>query len=208
MNVVYFGSRELYADFTTAINSLRAHNDAEVWAIIEDDSLDIPGVHYIKWDYRKLFNDTNTGTKWKHFGVLRAALSKVLPLDRVLSLDVDTIVQRNITDLWGFDLGDCHMAMAREPYLSFPKPYYNAGVCLMDLQWIRDTGVDDLMIRDLNTTPHRWVAQDAISQYCKVKDLPSVYNACMFTEPCIDPAILHFANNPSWRDLPVVQQYR
>ena len=208
MKVVYFGSREIYRDFTTAINSLRAHNDAEVYAIIEDDALDIPGVHYIKWDYRELFNDTNTQTKWGRFGVLRAALSKVLPFDRVISLDVDTIVTGDITGLWDFDLEGNHMAMCREPYLSLLQPYYNAGVSVMDLKRIRDTGVDDLMIQELNTTPHRWVAQDAITMYCDIKDLPSEYNACMFTAPCDNPKILHFANRTDWRGLPIVQQYR
>ena len=208
MDVVYFGSRELYGDFTTAINSLRAYNKANVYAIIEDDCLDIPDVTYIKWDYRTLFNDTNTRTKWKHFGVLRAALSFVLPLDKVLSLDVDTIVTGDLTELWETDLTGYDMAMVREPYLSYGDPYYNAGVCLMNLAELRSSGTDIDMVKDLNTDEYRYVAQDVITRRCRIKDIPSKWNSCMFTEHCYNPSILHFANRTDWRDLPVVSQYR
>ena len=209
MDVVYFGSREIYPDFVTAINSLRANNKANVYAIIEDESLGIPDVTYIKWDYRKWFNNLNTQTKWKDFGVLRAALSKVFPdKDKILSLDVDTIVTGDISDLWNVDLGSYHMAMVREPYLSGERTYFNAGVALINLKLLREDGTDDKMIRDLNSYYRRYVAQDTITEYCRVLELPSTYNSCKFTAPCGNAKIIHYADRTDWRELPEVTRYK
>ena len=210
MDVVYFGSREIYQDFPTAINSLRAHNKANVYAIIEDDSLPIEDVTYIKWDYTKFFNDTNMRTKWKHFGGTRVALPKLFPnLDKILSIDVDTIVTGDISQLWDMDLTGYHVAMCAEKFLkNGDRPYYNNGVCLMNLKQMREDGVVDLLIEDLNTVPHRYVAQDSMQTFCKIKDIPSIYNASKFTEPCVVPLIIHYADRTDWRNLPEVQRYR
>ena len=212
MDVVYFGSREIYRDFETAILSLLAHNpEATVWTLTEDPDpfYDLP-VNNIVWRWRDYFNELPTTTKWKQFGPIRAAFSKVLPLDRVISIDCDTIVLGDISELWTMDLQGCHVAMCREEYMSraIGRPYYNNGVCVMDLARIREDGVDDAMIRELNTTWHPYVGQDAMQMFCRILDLDSRWNASKFTEPCADPVILHFADRTDWRELDEVRKYR
>lgn len=212
MDVVYFGSREIYRDFGTAIRSLLAHNPtATVWTLTEDPDpfYDLP-VNNIVWRWRDYFNELPTTTKWKQFGPIRAAFSKVLPLDRVISIDCDTIVLGDISELWTMDLQGCHVAMCREEYMSraIGRPYYNNGICVMDLARIRKDGVDDAMIRELNTTWHPYVGQDAMQMFCRILDLDSRWNTSKFTAPCPDPVILHFADRQDWRDLPEVLQYR
>jgi len=43
--------------------------------------------------------------------LIRVALGKIFPdLDKVLSLDVDTIVNENISELWDIDISDYYIA--------------------------------------------------------------------------------------------------
>ena len=212
MDVVYFGSREIYQDFYTAIRSLLAHNPSvTVYTITEDPDpfYDLP-VHNMVWRYKDYFNDTNTQTKWKQFGPIRAAFTKLFPYhDKILSIDCDTIVTGDITELWETDMEGYHVAMVRERDLSWEgRPYYNNGICLMNLRQIREDGVDDLMIRELNTRFHKYVGQDVMQMFLKIKDLDSTWNASKFTHPVLHPKIIHYADRTDWRNLPEVQLYR
>lgn len=211
MDVVYFGSREIYQDFYTAIRSLLAHNpNVTVYTITEDPDpfYDLP-VHNMVWRYKEYFNDTNTKTKWRQFGPIRAAFTKLFPYhDKILSIDCDTIVTQDISELWDFDMSDCHVAMVRELFFTWNgRPYYNNGICLMDLKKIREDGADDLMIAELNRTYHRYVGQDVMQMYLKIKDLPSEYNQSKFTLPVPDKKIIHYADRADWRGLPEVTRY-
>ena len=208
MDVVYFGSREIYKDFETAIRSLLAFNpEARVWTLTEDADpfYDLP-VNNMIWNWRDYFNQIPTRTKWKQFGPIRAAFTKILPLNRVISLDVDTIVRGDISELWTMDLQGRHAAAC--PEITWDRPYHNNGVCVMDLKKIREDGADDRMIADLNRTWTPYVGQDAMQKHLRILDLDSKWNACKFTKPCEDPVILHFADRTDWRELPEVQQWR
>jgi lipopolysaccharide biosynthesis glycosyltransferase len=47
--------------------------------------------------------------------LIRAAYSKIFPeLDRILSIDMDTVVNENISDLWDLDLTDYYLAAVEE----------------------------------------------------------------------------------------------
>lgn len=209
MDVVYFGSREIYQDFYTAIRSLLEHNqNVTVYTITEDPDpfYDLP-VRNMVWRYKDYFNDTNTQTKWRQFGPIRTAFTKLFPYhDKILSIDCDTIVTADISELWDFDMSDCHVAMT--PEITHDRPYWNNGICLMDLKRIREDGLDDLMIKELNTTFYRYVGQDVMQKYLRIKNLPSVYNASKFTAPCLEPKILHYADRTDWRGLAEVLKYK
>lgn len=209
MDVVYFGSREIYGDFYTAIRSLLAHNpDARVYTLTEDPDpfYDLP-VRNIIWLPHDYFNDLNLRTKWKQFGPIRAAFTKVFPHhERIISIDCDTIVRGDISPLWNMDLHGCHVAMCRE--VIYNRPYFNNGICVMDLKKIREDGLDDWMISDLNNIPMPFVGQDAMQRRLDILELDSRWNASKFTRPCDDPVIVHYADRTDWRELPEVLQYR
>ena len=43
--------------------------------------------------------------------MMRATLSKLFPnLDQILSLDVDTIIEKDISNLWNLNLDDYYLA--------------------------------------------------------------------------------------------------
>ena len=210
--VVYFGSREIYKDFPTAVHSLLAHTKVDkIYAIIEDDALpyDLP-VEVINWKGEE-FNGLNTGTKWKKFGCIRPALSKILPQeDIVLSLDLDTIVEADISELFDIDMSGYYFAAVKEPWNSdfYGYPYFNMGVCLLNLKLMRETGKDDEMIQALNTVRFQYVSQDVMSHMCKeVLELPSDYNVCDFTLPTHNIKIQHYADKRDWRCTARVQRW-
>lgn len=68
--------------------------------------------------------------------LIRAALPKIFPdLDRILTLDVDTLVRDNISHLWDMDLDDYYLAATREEDLSKEehRDYINMGVAMFNL---------------------------------------------------------------------------
>lgn len=206
--VVYFGSKEIYGDIKTAVNSLLANTKVDRVVVLTEGGLDI-NAEIIDISGQTWFNQTNLRTKWKMFGAIRTAFTKIFDEDIVLSLDADTIVTQDISELWDIDLTGYYFAAIREPYLSMLKPYYNTGVCLMNLKLLRATGKDDELIHVMNTQPLRYVSQDALNIYCdRILDLPSTYNACKFTAPTDNPKIIHYADRTDWRDLPEVKRYK
>ncbi|KAJ7672739.1 nucleotide-diphospho-sugar transferase [Mycena rosella] len=73
------------------------------------------------------------GAVWAKVDMIRA-----LPVERVLYLDADVLVLRDLKDLWRTDMQGKPLAAVRD--VGFPKghdslqgPYFNAGVMLMDL---------------------------------------------------------------------------
>ena len=62
--------------------------------------------------------------------LLRAAYTKLFPnLDKILNLDIDTLVNENISELWDLDLTDYYLAAVEEVDLTVQKgSYVNMGV--------------------------------------------------------------------------------
>jgi lipopolysaccharide biosynthesis glycosyltransferase len=85
--------------------------------------------------------------------LIRAALSKIFSnLDTILSLDVDTIVNENISALWDIDLTNYYLAAVKEPDKTTDDfLYINMGVVLFNLKKLREDKKDDEIINALNT---------------------------------------------------------
>ena len=90
--------------------------------------------------------------------LIRAAYTKIFPhLNRILSIDMDTVVNENISDLWDLDLTDYYIAAVEEHDLSMKEgSYFNMGVAMLNLEKIRNDGKDDEMINALNTYWYRY----------------------------------------------------
>lgn len=213
---VYCGTRNLYGDMVTAVNSLLCHNGADkVVLLIEDDvfpyslpeccsTINVSGQ---KWFSR---DGPNYHNGWTYMVLMRAALSKILPDSRVLSLDVDTIVDGDISELWQLPLDGYYLAGAREPIKSMEHLYVQMGVVMFNLKKLRADGTDDRIIEALNTKEYAFCEQDCINEICRghILKMDSKYNANDWTEPTDDPRIIHFAAIRQWNHLPVVQKYK
>ena len=216
--VVYCGTRNLYSDMVTAAKSLLIHSDVErVYFLIEDDDFPHPlpsCILTINVAGQTWFTPggPNYWRKWTWMVLMRMALPKILDEDIVLSLDVDTIVEKDISALWDIDLAGYYVAAAREPLKSHDKLYVNCGVALFNLKLLRESGACDAMIEALNTREFTFAEQDAVAELWqgKIKTISAEYNNCDFTEYVAEERarIRHYAFNQSWRSLPEVRRYQ
>jgi UDP-glucose/galactose:(glucosyl)LPS alpha-1,2-glucosyl/galactosyltransferase len=107
---------------------------------------------------------------------LRVLLPRLLPQDRVLYLDCDTLVVGDPAPLWELDLGDAAVgavacALPRE-YSHWPSQlgveddrYFNSGVLLIDLARWRQEHLDDAVLSygRQHAQRLRWPDQDALN---------------------------------------------
>lgn len=85
--------------------------------------------------------------------VYRLKIPECLPLERVIYLDADLVVEMDIAELWDLDMNGCSLAAATDLDLKNwsakqwervrnigvePNCYFNSGVMLMDLRRIRE----------------------------------------------------------------------
>ena len=206
---VYCGTRNLYQDMLTAAKSLLVNSSVEkIYFVIEDEkfpyllpssikTICVKDQTYFKPD------GPNYHSKWTYMVLIRAALSKILPHeDLVLSLDVDTIVDKNIDELWDLPMEKYYIAAVREPAKSTGSyTYINFGVCLMNLKLLRSTGKDDEIIHAINTHYYPANEQDCFNDKCqgRLLELPSCYNANNFTKHTDEKKIIHYAGINDWQ---------
>ena len=212
----YCGTRNLYDDMIPAVKSLLANSDVDrVYLLIEDDvfpykfppkveTINVSGQPYFKHD------GPNYNQGWTYMVLMRAALHRVFPtISRILSLDVDTIVAKDISELWDLPIDDYYLAAAKEPYKSRYQTYVNCGVMLLNLDRLRD-GKGDELIDALNTQRYGFNEQDCIAERCQggIYVMPSDYNANNYTEPTSTPKIVHFAAIKNYQTHPLVHKDR
>ena len=209
---VYSGTRNLYPHMATAAKSLIANSGVEkIYFLIEDAEFphEIPDiVETIDVSGQRFFNPAgpNMKTQFTYMALLRVCYAKLLPdEDRVLQLDVDTVVVDDINGLFDLEMGEAWFAAVREParyvnghrtdYKPWGERYYNIGVAMFNLDQIRKDRIDDFLIHALNTEYLRYIDQDAWDKYGNGRciDLPTRYNECMVTGYTDDPAIVHYA---------------
>ena len=155
----------------------------------------------------------NLRNEFSYICLVRVAFAKLFPdLERILSMDADTIITQDISGLWDLDMTDYYLAGVPEVKLSAQqgRPYINAGMMLFNLDKIRQDGKDDQMIDDINRTYFQWVEQDCINKNLAggILTLGSEYNASQFSAPCENPKIWHFAYTQGWQNKDIVKQYR
>lgn len=217
---VYTGTRNVYGDMVTSAKSLLINSNVEkIYFLAEDDdlSMELPQeIEVINVHDQKFFpwDGPNMATPYSYMALMRAALAYVFPdLDRILSLDVDTIIDKDISDIWDIPLDGYYFAACHEKHRSYDDYLYcNAGVVLFNLDKLRKDHKADEVIEVLNTGKFRWVDQDVFNYLCqgRIYDLPSDYNDNDWTVRPNAVKIKHYAGikRENWINLPLVQKYR
>lgn len=216
MTIVFCCTRDWYIHLYTIIYALLKHNKVnKIYLFIEDDE-----ISYLKNDKIEFINvnslpeyvkeiSPNYNTKYTKMSYLRCYFSKILDEDKILYLDVDTLVVDNIDELWKVDLKDNVIAGVHEPgewnkYLNtygLDDTYINSGVLLMDLKEIREEKLDDSMIYLLNHTKFAFPDQDVINLVCRnrIHQLSNIYNSSETTGIVDNAKILHYIRgNKGW----------
>ena len=204
---VYMGTRNYYGMMVCSAKSLLSHTRVDrVWFLIEDDQFPeefgtLPDVIKCKNVSGQTWftpDGPNYNAHWTYTCMLPAAFPEIFPEEkRVLRLDDDVIIEKDIGELFDMDLEDNYTAMVEEPVRGkFPFRYFNAGVTLMDLEKFRETGIHRKMIRMLNSQVCTAMEQDAFNVFCQgqIKKIGPEWNmAEHITEHCDAPYIRHYA---------------
>ena len=211
---VYSGTRNLYPDMVTAAKTLVKHSSVDkIYFLTEDDKFPekLPDIiENINVSGQQFFPPrcANIKTSFSYMSLLRVCYTKILPesLDRVLQLDVDTIVADDIDELWDVDLAGKWFAAVLEDkssYKPFGPAYYNIGVAMFNLAQIREDFADDLMIYTLNTCKMPYIDQDAWNMHwLKAVQIPGRFNESFVTHTSDNPAIVHYAGIKNWQNKP------
>ena len=218
---LYAGTRNLYHDMVTACKSLLYHNGADrVIFLTEDDTFpeSLPAcITTLNVSTQTYFPRTgpNYTCRWTYMSFMRCAITKLFPnLSRVLTLDVDTIVNKPIDYLWDIDITPYYLAMAEEKQIKHRNhPYFNFGVTLQNLDKLRQDEADNTIISTINNVWMQYPEQDAVNSVCHnhILELPPAYNAIWFNIPPVpkdEQCISHYAmSGKGFRDMPGYSTY-
>lgn len=218
----YCGTRNVYEEMLTSAKSLLLHSNVEkIYFLIEDDEFPVqlpPCIECINVSNQTFFkpDGPNFNSRWTYMTLMRVALTKILPktLDKVLSIDIDTIVVNDVSRLWEKNFDDYYFMAVKEIKLSKPeRPYINFGVHMQNLKKMREDGIDDILIEALNTKEYRFKEQDCVNELCqdKIKLMSGRYNASEWITG-VHPGfcIRHFAAIPAktFTTYPLYQEYK
>ena len=200
---VYTGTKNVYPQMYTSLKSLLMNTQMDrVYLLIEDDQFPYPvpeNVYVANVSQQQFFHPgtANFGSPYSYMDLLRCALSFILKDEKVvLWLDIDTIITEDISDLFETDMTGFYYAGAIEPgKCKGIFTYINTGVCLTNLELLREFGKEAEEIAFLNNYKFAWPGQDVINLLCqgRIRQISSEYNANPFMIPCTRPKIIHYA---------------
>lgn len=215
MNIVYALTRNYYHKLLPSIRSLMEHNPtAKVYILCEDDTfpLDLPCKAKIIniSDEHQFDNSVNIVNRFGgYINLLKVYYPKYLPrLNKVIHLDVDTIICDSLEPLWKMDVKDKWIAAVPEYTAQhsqlklYGDIYYNAGVMLINLQQMRKDDIMDTMAKFLIEVRQPFADQDAWNKYGieqdKVAVAPVRFNECISCGFTDNPAIVHYCAFSDW----------
>ena len=221
MNIVYSMTRNVYEWILPSMRSLAEHNpDADVYILAEDDTLpfDLPmPAQIINVSGQEFFKkgSPNYDNMFSYINLLKVVYPQILPLDKVIHLDIDTIVCDSLTGLWDTDLTGKWFGAVQEykgTFRPFGEKYYNMGISVINLAQMREDGADRLMQDYLNSGKRKWADQDAWNKFGlqedKIVPLDIRWNENCMTGYTDSPAIVHYCSYRDWwtkRDMPRVE---
>lgn len=222
MTIVYCANRKIYHLLPTTLNSLLTHNEdkiKKIYLLIEDDKIEYinhPKIKFINcnnYDFL-IKRNINCTKRFPYMAMVRCFLTKILKEDKVLYLDVDTVIMNDLSELWNTNLASNYIAARPES-----EYYINSGVLLMNLKAIRNSKKDDLLIHLIKTCRFVFPDQDAINIAFKnhILYLKDKFNKLGNSKQAYDEgeiAIRHFAglikpwkNNADERDKALWEKY-
>lgn len=134
-------------------------------------------------------NSPNLNTTFSDFTFVKLLLPDIVEEDKVLYIDTDAIVRKDISNVWKYDISNCYAAgvkdegAIRENILKrygIKGKYINCGFVLFNLRKIRNDNVKDMWFSLINEIGLLLPDQDAFNIVCQHNEmyLPSIYNSC------------------------------
>lgn len=208
MNIVYSLTRNVYEWILPSLKSLAEHNpQTRVFILAEDDALpfelpiDAEVINISDQEYFPSIADHRTEDFGGYINHLKLWYANILPVNKVIHLDIDTIICDSLDGLWKTDVKGKWFAAVPESqtwYRPFGDKYYNMGIALFNLQQIRKDKMQQDMTDFLLTTNQPYADQNAWNKFGKPAELALRYNESIVTGTTNDPAIVHFCAIPDW----------
>ena len=175
----------------------------------------------------------NYNTKYTVMCLMRLAFHRILNNEnKVLSLDYDTIVNRDISDMWDVNMGrqyliggvperdrtiaKIHGYFNGDDFIQMgvrktsKDVYINAAVMMMNLRQLRDEGIGDKALELVNHEFYACPEQDILNELCEGRRYfyDEAYNVSRFTYSPDVQKIVHFAGDDG-KDVnhPLIQKY-
>lgn len=212
MNVVYSFTRNVYDWVLPSMRSLAEHNPkARVFIVAEDDAMpfDLPmPAEVINISDQTFFPDIashRTEAFGGYINQLKIWYPVLLPVDKVIHLDIDTIICDSLQGLWKTDVSGKWFAAVPESqtwYKPFGENYFNMGVALFNLKELRKDKVQQAMTDYLLNTKQPFADQNAWNKFGNERGKSAVlnlrYNESRVTGVTDKPAIIHYCSIPDW----------
>lgn len=210
MNIVYAMTRAVYHKALPSMKSLIEHNPtAKVYILAEDDTIEgLPcKATIINVSGQTTFprNSINYNNWYTYINLLKVCYPSLLKVNKVIHLDIDTIICDSLEPIWNTDVKGKWFAAVRESkgwYKPFGDKYYNMGVALINLQQMRKDNIEPVMVEYLNTVKQPYADQDAWNKYGieqkKIKELDTKFNENFATGYTDNPVIVHYCGKADW----------
>lgn len=227
MKIVYACTKSWYQYLLVTLYSLLKYNEVEkLYIFLEDDTLNLDvlkkmykNTEFIVINYENILenyipkNHINVTNKFTSAALVRLFLPDLLPEeDKVIYIDVDTIVVDDFSELWNIDITNYLIAGVKDlgllnqlDYLDLMNlpddTYINSGVLIMNLGRMRKEKITSKFTTFVNRKKYRFPDQDALNKICykKILMIDSKYNSSRFTGFPDDMKIVHYIDDkPLW----------
>jgi lipopolysaccharide biosynthesis glycosyltransferase len=146
-----------------------------------------------------LSSSPNLSSTFTPYTFLRLFLDKISEVSpKILYLDADTIVMKDLTPLYSVDVTGYDFAGVKDAYGRWLiNPHYcNSGVLLFNLPEVTKDRLFEKCLEDLAKHRHSFPDQDVLNRYAKGKKLflPREYNEQTKLRP--QTVIRHYCNQP------------
>ena len=205
MNIAMSCTRNWYKYLVVDIYSLLHFNKSvkKLYLFLEDDNIsDVKYLDKIQSKFNIEIEIINTNnilnnylhelspnrdTEYSNLCFTRLILADYINEDKIIYLDTDTIVRRDISRLWDIDITDYYVAGVKDygvydnDYiytLNLTGKYINSGVVLFNLKKIREDNIIPKWFEIANSRKLLYPDQDTLNIVCTDKELyiPSMYN--------------------------------
>ncbi len=209
MNIVYAGNYKVFDGLLISVLSVISHTKSKVdiyvlsldlsylndeYKSISKADIDLltkqvkqvnPQSSVTLIDVRQQFDkhlkhSKNLVNRYTPYALLRLLIDKLdMMPDKVIYLDVDTIVNRDLSELANIDISNYELAATRDRYGRFflGPNYCNSGVLLLNVKMIRKTGLFTKVIALLAQKEVFLSDQTGINRMAKkIKILPRRFN--------------------------------
>lgn len=140
-------------------------------------------------------NTVNNPDRFTPYALLRVLADKLDLPDKMIYLDVDTVINNDIAELYNQDIEDYEMGVVRDVFifgLRLHKTYFNSGMLLMNLKKIKETGMLERTRELIKTKRMSFLDQDALNfAITKKKMLDRRFNSIHVKNKRYDLTVVH-----------------